>query len=131
MSNDKQRSSFVQNATMFVVMCIAMYFMVSYVFKHSTNIGFENTQKNVDKIQKKIDSLNQKQEQITFMIETMNDNNAYLMEQLQTNNALIQSNQRELSNIKKMYNGKIRSVNSHNVSELDSIFSNRYGSNQR
>ncbi len=129
MSNDKQKSGFVQNATMFVVMCITMYFMVSYVFKHSTNIGFENTQKNVDKIQKKIDSLNQKQEQITFMIETMNDNNAYLMEQLQTNNALIQSNQRELSNIKKMYNGKIRSVNSHNVSELDSIFTSRYGSN--
>ena len=113
--------------TALVVLCVVMYFMISYIFENTSNFSSVKTEQSVQKIQVAIDSIKKSQEMYVFWLQNMNNNNTYLLDQINRNNVLIENNNRELLTLKKMYNAKINSVNNYNTSDLDSIFANKYG----
>ncbi len=117
--------------TALIVWCTVMYFMISHIFKNTNSFSSIKTEQNVEKIQVSIDSIRKAQDAYVSWFKRLEDNNTYLIDQVNKNNVLIEDNTRGLITLKKMYNAKINSVNSYGTSELDSIFSNKYGSHYR
>lgn len=122
----KKIFSSVNRRTMIDIIIITIPLVLIYVYFNLNPSEIKQTLKNNKKIESKVDSL---KEDNKFIVERM-----YELEKRQTmffdlinqNNDLIKENNKELQKLKKIYNEKINSVSSYNISQLDSFFADRY-----
>ena len=121
------KSAVLQYGIGLLVFCITTYLILSTLLNNSIGELSSNTDKRVSEIQKNIDSISKRQAQLTNAINSINESNFYLVDQVNRNNGMMEEYNRELVKIKNMYNAKIRSVNTYNSHQLDSIFASKYG----
>jgi len=84
------------------------------------------TLKDNKKIEQKIDSIKENNQSVNQRMSSMEKNQVEFYDIIKKNNEAIQENNKELLILKRLYNAKINSVNSYNISQLDSFFTNRY-----
>jgi hypothetical protein len=74
----------------------------------------------------KIDSIKLDQNFLLSRIYEVEKNQLMFYSLIDENNKLIVKNNKELNNLKRIYNEKINNINSYNYKQLDSFFTNRY-----
>jgi len=77
-------------------------------------------------IESKVDSLKTDNQFIVQRMYEMEKNQAMFFDMVNKNNELIQENNKQLRKLKKIYNDKISSVGTYDVSQLDSFFTKKY-----
>lgn len=110
-----------------LVFCVVMYFMINSVFSKVTKQSDEKFQSKMQEIQNSISVIQAKQDGIMQVIDKLEENNAYISGMITENNNKIDQNNKVLNNLKREYHETIRSVDTYSVSDLDSIFSKKYG----
>lgn len=110
-----------------LVFCCVLYFMISSIFKKVTHESDEKIRKKMESIESNISIISSKQDGLMNAIDDLEKDNAYLSGMVVENTEKINQNNRVLNNLKKEYGEKIRNVDNYSVSELDSIFSKKYG----
>lgn len=110
-----------------LVFCVVMYFMINSVFSKVTKQSDEKFQSKMQEIQNSISVIQTKQDGIMQVIDKLEENNAYISGMITENNNKIDQNNKVLNNLKREYHETIRSVDTYSVSDLDSIFSKKYG----
>lgn len=121
------KNAVLQYGIALVVFCIVVYFTVSTLLNNSIGSLSSNTEKKVSEIQRGIDSINKRQLELTKAMNSINESNYYLVDQINRNNGMMEQYNRELVKIKNQYNAKIRGANNYSSHELDSVFANKYG----
>lgn len=94
--------------------------------KKPNETQYNETMKDIKALDKQIDTVHSQQ---SFLIERMFDlekKSSLLEEQVGKNNSLIESNTKELTNLRKTYNEKINRINTYNTQQLEKFFSDRY-----
>jgi len=98
-----------------------------YIYMMSVNPSeIRQTLKDNKKIEQKIDSIKENNQSVNQRMSSMEKNQVEFYDIIKKNNEAIQENNKELLILKRLYNAKINSVNSYNISQLDSFFTNRY-----
>jgi len=107
-----------------IVIAIPIILIVMYF---NLKPGYVNdTLNNNNKIEKKIDSIYYYNSLLTNKIIQLEEKQMLFMDILNENNLIIEKNNKELAKLKQQYNDKINSINSYNISQLDSFFTSRY-----
>ena len=78
-------------------------------------------------IQSKIDSIQMDNQFIVARMYELEKNQTMFFDMVNKNNELIQENNKQLNKLKKIYNDKISSIGTYDVSQLDSFFTKKYG----
>jgi hypothetical protein len=78
------------------------------------------------KLEVKIDSIKLNNDFITSRMYELEKKQTMFFDMVNQNNDLIKENNKELLKLKQIYNDKINSINTYNVSQLDSFFAKRY-----
>jgi len=110
-----------------LVFCVITYFMINSVFRKVTKESDEKFQSKMQDLQNSISIIQTKQDGLMNVIDKLEEDNAYISGMISENNNKIDQNNRVLNNLKRAYNETIRSVDNYSVSDLDSIFSKKYG----
>lgn len=121
------KSAIVQYGVALIVFSIVMYYMMTSVFKSVTSASEEKIKTRIDELQTTVVTLQQKHDALMDSMDELEANNAYIADMLVGYSNQIDQYNRELRELKKQYREKIRNVDNYTASELDSIFSNRYG----
>lgn len=110
--------------TIYIVIALVAAFIMYEVM--SSNSSLKKADKEVGKLQKKIDSIYLNQEFLLSRVYQVESSQLSINLRLYENTQLIEKNNRELLKIKKAYNEKIRNVDTYNHGQLDSFFASRY-----
>lgn len=110
-----------------LVFCVITYFMINTVFRKVTKESDEKFQSKMQELQNSISVIQSKQDGLMNVIDKLEENNAYISGMISENNNKIDQNNKVLNNLKREYHETIRSVDNYSVSDLDSIFSKKYG----
>lgn len=121
------KSAIVQYGVALIVFSIVMYYMMTSVFKNVTGASEEKIKGRIDELQTTVVTLQQKHDALMDSMDELEANNAYIADMLVGYSNQIDQYNRELRELKKQYREKIRNVDNYTVSELDSIFSSKYG----
>ena len=121
------KSAIVQYGVALIVFSIVMYYMMTSVFKSVTSASEEKIKTRIDELQTTVVTLQQKHDALMDSMDELEANNAYIADMLVGYSNQIDQYNRELRELKKQYREKIRNVDNYTASELDSIFSNKYG----
>jgi lipopolysaccharide export LptBFGC system permease protein LptF len=112
-----------------LVFCCVMYFMMNSVltkFSKQSDVKFQNK---MQELQSSISTIQTKQDAIIGYIDEIEKDNTYISNMIIENSNKIDQNNKSLNNLKKQYHETIRNVDTYTVSDLDSIFSKKYGKN--
>lgn len=121
------KNAVLQYGIALVVFFLVVYFTMSTLLNNSLGNLSSDTEKKVSEIQRGIDSINKRQLELTKAMNSINESNYYLVDQINRNNGMMEQYNRELVKIKNQYNAKIRNASNYSSHELDSVFSNKYG----
>lgn len=110
-----------------LVFCVITYFMINTVFRKVTKESDEKFQSKMQELQNSISVIQNKQDGLMNVIDKLEENDAYISGMISENNHKIDQNNKVLNNLKREYHETIRSVDNYSVSDLDSIFSKKYG----
>ena len=110
-----------------LVFCVITYFMINTVFRKVTKESDEKFQSKMQELQNSISVIQNKQDGLMNVIDKLEESNAYISGMISENNHKIDQNNKVLNNLKREYHETIRSVDNYSVSDLDSIFSKKYG----
>ena len=119
--------STIKRRTVVDIIIIAIPIILIYVYMTGINPSeIRQTLKDNKKIEVKVDSLKMDNQFIVSRMYELEKNQTMFYDMMDKNNNLIKANNKELLNLKRIYNAKINSINNFNVSQLDSFFTNRY-----
>lgn len=121
------KSAIVQYGVALIVFSIVMYYMMTSVFKSVTSASEEKIKTRIDELQATVVILQQKHDALMDSMDELEADNLHIADMLIQNSNQIDDYNRELRELKKQYREKIRNVDNYTASELDSIFSNKYG----
>lgn len=121
------KSAIVQYGVALIVFSIVMYYMMTSVFKSVTSASEEKIKTRIDELQTTVVILQQKHDALMDSMDELEADNLHIADMLIQNSNQIDEYNRELRELKKQYREKIRNVDNYTASELDSIFSNKYG----
>lgn len=127
MINSNIKSALLQYGIALLVFCVVVYFTISSLLTSSIGNLSASTERRVLEIQRGIDSINKRQSDLMRAMNSINESNYYLVDQINRNNGMMEQYNRELVKIKNQYNVKIRNANNYSSRELDSVFSSKYG----
>jgi len=126
----KQPNRLFKNNSRYIVDCIIL--LIAFALAYTLFVGI-NTKKDIEtilnenkKLELKVDSLKTDNELITNKIFALEETQIIFYDKINENNSLINNNNNELQKIKKIYHENIISINSYNISQLDSFFTERY-----
>lgn len=121
------KSAIVQYGVALIVFSIVMYYMMTSVFKNVTSASEEKIKTRIDELQATVVTLQQKHDALMDSMDELEADNLHIADMLIQNSNQIDQYNRELRELKKQYREKIRNVDNYTASELDSIFSSKYG----
>lgn len=121
------KSAIVQHGVTLIVFSIVMYYMMTSVFKNVTTASEEKIKTRIDELQSTVVILQQKHDALMDSMDELEADNLHIADMLVQNSNQIDQYNRELRELKKQYREKIRNVDNYTASELDSIFSSKYG----
>jgi len=107
-------------ALLFIGLLVLLYTL------YTSDSRLKKADKEVYNIQKKIDSVYASQEFIMSRMYLIEQSQVSLSIKIDENTHQIEKNNKELLNIKKAYNEKIRNIDNYSYNQLDSFFANRY-----
>lgn len=127
MISKETKSAIVQYGTALIVFSIVMYYMMTSVLRNVTQVSEEKIKSRIDELQSNVVILQQKHDALMDSMDELETDNLRIANMLVENSNQIDQYNRELRELKKQYREKIRNVDNYTASELDSIFSNKYG----
>lgn len=110
-----------------LVFCCVMYFMINSVFTKVTKDSDQKLENKMNELQSNVSIIQKKQDALMQAVDEIEKDNTYISNVILENTAKIEQNNRTLTNLKREYREAIHSVDNYSVSELDSIFSKKYG----
>lgn len=110
-----------------LVFCCVMYFMINSVFTKVTKDSDQKFENKMNELQSNVSVIQKKQDALIQAVDEIEKDNTYISNVILENTAKIEQNNRTLTNLKREYREAIHSVDNYSVSELDSIFSKKYG----
>lgn len=110
-----------------LVFCCVMYFMINSVFTKVTKDSDQKFENKMNELQSNVSVIQKKQDALIQAVDEIEKDNTYISNVILENTAKIEQNNRTLNNLKREYREAIHSVDNYSVSELDSIFSKKYG----
>lgn len=110
-----------------LVFCCVMYFMINSVFTKVTKDSDQKFENKMKELQSNVSIIQKKQDALMQAVDEIEKDNTYISNVILENTAKIEQNNRTLTNLKREYREAIHSVDNYSVSELDSIFSKKYG----
>lgn len=110
-----------------IVILIPIFLIYIYYIGMGTLPEVKATLKENKQIQSKIDSIKMDNQFIVARMYELEKNQTMFFDMVNKNNELIQENNKQLNKLKKIYNDKISSVGTYDVSKLDSFFAKKYG----
>lgn len=108
------------------ILFVGIPIILLYIYIDKNSAEIKKATKTNQKIETKVDSLKVDNQFIVQRMYELEKNQIMFFDMINQNNLLIKENNRELLNLKRIYNEKITSINSFNISQLDSFFTNRY-----
>lgn len=108
------------------IIIISIPIILIYIYVSFEPSKLKETLKQNKVIDKKIDSIMDNNKFIMERMFELESKQIVFLDMVNENNFLIRENNRELVNLKRIYNEKINSVNNFNISQLDSFFTTRY-----
>lgn len=87
---------------------------------------FKEAKKQVEENKEKVDSILSSQKFIEERMFQLEKGQIIFQEAITKNNSLITETNKQIDNLKRIYNEKIKSVNNYSIRDLDSFFANRY-----
>lgn len=108
------------------IIFVAIPLILLYIYVDRNSAEIKQTAKVNQKIETKVDSLKVDNQFIVQRMYELEKNQIMFFDMINQNNLLIKENNKELLNLKRIYNEKISSINSFNITQLDSFFTSRY-----
>lgn len=106
------------------ILLILLMLVYDIFLKNESNIKEVMAKNNI--IDHKIDSVNQRNVELTEKIETLKKNDTVFMTLVTENNKLIINNNKELVKIQREYHETIASINNYSLNDLDTFFTKKY-----
>ncbi len=117
----------IKRRTIIDIVIIAIPVIILYIYLTGVNPSeVRQTAKDNKKLELKIDSVRADNQFVAKRIYELEKNQIQFYDIVEKNNELMRANNKQLLELKRLYNAKINSVSNYTVSQLDSFFTNRY-----
>lgn len=120
-----RRVEFWGKRLMAAVLAGVILYLIIWIFEGNPK-EWNNSKNDIKAIQLKVDSVRGNLDFLTTRQYKIEEGQLKIQQELEENNRLTSEYNKQLLQLKKAYNEKIRSVDNFSINDLDSFFTNRY-----